>query len=340
MTRRTFLGLALAGPLAACGNLMPADAVPAVPETLRVIVFPGGFNWPIWVAQQRGLFVRRGLDVVVTPTPNSTFQMSGLIRGDFDLAMTAMDNVIAYREGQGAPGVVGADLVAVMGSDNGFLRLVCAPDVSAIADLRGRTLSVDALTTGYAFVLLEILQRQGLALDRDYRIEQAGGVMQRYQALIERKHAATMLVAPFDVNAQEKGFKVLAYATEVLGDYQGVVGAVRQSWAAQHRRRIAAYIAAYAQAVDWLRDPANKEEALRIFLASMPASTTRQAAETAYRVLLDARSGFAARAGISLTGVDRVVQLRSKYGASGSSIKPSPAYLDESFHAAAMRAVR
>jgi len=30
-------------------------------ETLRVIVFPGGFNWPIWAAQGKGFFAREGL---------------------------------------------------------------------------------------------------------------------------------------------------------------------------------------------------------------------------------------------------------------------------------------
>ena len=42
-----------------------------------------------------------------------------------------------------------------MNRDTGFLSLVTAPDVKAVADLRGTMLSVDALTTGYAFVLFD-----------------------------------------------------------------------------------------------------------------------------------------------------------------------------------------
>lgn len=205
MKRRTAIAVAVAILSAGCAGL--SESVPAKPEPLRVIVFPGGFNWPIWVAQKQGFFDREALAVQVTPTPNSTFQLKGLIQGDFDLAMTAIDNVIAYREGQGEAGVDGPDLVAVMGADNGFLRLVGAPDIGSISDLRGKTLSVDALTTGYAFVLLEMLDKNGLKLDRDYRTERAGGVSQRYQALLQRKHAGTMLITPFDVNAAEQGFK-------------------------------------------------------------------------------------------------------------------------------------
>jgi TRAP-type uncharacterized transport system substrate-binding protein len=64
--------------------------------------------------------------------------------------------------------------------------------VKAIADLKGRTLSVDALTTGYAFVLLDILLRNGLH-DGDYSVDKVGGMVQRWTALRERKQDGTIL---------------------------------------------------------------------------------------------------------------------------------------------------
>src|SRR2546426_5054329 len=138
---------------------------PAPPQAVNVIVFPGGFNWPIWVAQEKGLFAKNGLDVKLTPTPSSVFQLTNLIEGKFDIAMTAIDNLIAYREGQGEEPVLGPDLIAFMGGDNGFLRLVAVPEVKTLAALRNKTVSVDARTTGYAFMLFEMLERGGLVLD-------------------------------------------------------------------------------------------------------------------------------------------------------------------------------
>src|SRR5476649_1113567 len=89
---------------------------------VTVIVFPGGFNWPIWVAQANGYFERNGIAVTLTPTPNSVFQLTNLIDGKFDIAMTAIDNVVAYNENQGeAPTVAKPELIAFMGGDNGFL---------------------------------------------------------------------------------------------------------------------------------------------------------------------------------------------------------------------------
>src|SRR5436853_7739672 len=96
---------------------------PMLLQSVNLIVFPGGFNWPIWVAQERGFFARDGLEVELTPTPSSVFQLTNLIEGKFDIGMTAIDNVIAYQEGQGeAPVSVTPHLFAFMGGDNGVLR--------------------------------------------------------------------------------------------------------------------------------------------------------------------------------------------------------------------------
>jgi ABC-type nitrate/sulfonate/bicarbonate transport system substrate-binding protein len=157
-----------------------------------------------------GLFRRNDLAVNVTPTPSSVFQLTNLIEGKFDIAMTGIDNVIAYMEGQGAaPTKKPPDLVVFMGGDNGFLRLVTVPEVKSYAQLKGRELSVDALTTGYAFVLRKLLEKGGLRPD-DYHLVSADGVLQRFEGLLEKKHAGTLLISPFDVVAQARSFNRLA----------------------------------------------------------------------------------------------------------------------------------
>jgi ABC-type nitrate/sulfonate/bicarbonate transport system substrate-binding protein len=328
---RSLTFILTAGLLAACtttGNAPPP--VPVAKQELKVIIFPGGFNWPIWVGQEQGFFARQALEVKTINTPNSTFQLTGLIKGDFDIAMTALDNIIAYREGQGAPGADGSDLVAVMGADNGFLRLASTTDVRSVGELKGRQLSVDSLTTGYAFVLLEIMARNGMQLNRDYTTVSAGGVLQRYNDLVQKKHAATMLIAPFDVMAKAQGANVLVDASEALGSYQGLVAGVRKSWANQNPRAVTAYIKAYQESLNWLYNPANKPAALALFMKNVPNSTP-QAAETSYGILLDAKSGFAKTAQIDLKGANTVVQLREKYGQPPKKLQAASAYYDGRF---------
>lgn len=325
--------LALASSLLACSTSTMAP-VPLVKQELKVIIFPGGFNWPIWAGQEQGLFAQQGLEVKTINTPNSTFQLTGLIKGDFDIAMTALDNIIAYREGQGAPGADGSDLVAVMGADNGFLRLTSTGDVKTVAELKGRQLSVDSLTTGYAFVLLEIMARNGMQINRDYTTVSAGGVLQRFNDLVQKKHAATMLIAPFDVMAKAQGANVLVDASQALGNYQGLVAGVRRQWASQNPRAVTAYIKAYQQSLQWLYNPANKPAALALFMKNVPNSSL-QAAETSYAILLDANSGFEKTARINLEGAKTVVALREKYGQPAKKLQPVDAYYEGRYFEAA-----
>ena len=319
--------------LAVSTIIVPAAAF-AADAPLKVIVFPGGFNWPIWVAQEKGFFKDNGVAIELTPTPSSVFQLTNLIDGRFDIAITAIDNLIAYREGQGEEPRVGSDLIAVMGGDHGFLKLVTVPEIKTFADLRGKTVSVDARTTGYAFVLFELLDRNGLR-EPDYSVERAGGVLQRFQALMEKKHAGTLLLSPFEVQAEAKGFNVLAVALQTFGKYQGLVAGVRQSWAEANRDALIGFIRAYVKAVDWLYEPANKAEALAIFSKNLP-SVPKEGVETAYRILLDPNEGFERRAAIDLPGVQKVLELRAKWAEPKKALGDPARYYDPKYYDAAV----
>jgi ABC-type nitrate/sulfonate/bicarbonate transport system substrate-binding protein len=309
---------------------------PAAPKPINLIVFPGGFNWPIWVAQEKGLFAQNGVQVSITPTPSSVFQLTNLIAGKFDIAMTAVDNLIAYREGQGEEPVPGPDLFAFMGGDNGFLRLVSVPEVATLQQLRSKQVSVDARTTGYAFVLFDMLERGGLRLDRDYEVVRAGGVLQRFQQLMEKKHAATLLLSPFEVAAEARGFHRLGNATDVLGAYQGLVGGARKAWADANRDAVVGYIRSFSQAVDWLYDPRNKTEAIAILRKNLPTMND-QAAQAAYAVLLHPTDGFQKKAQIDMAGVRTVLRLRSKYAEPKKTLTDPAKYYDDSFYRAAVQ---
>lgn len=320
---------------AALASTRPAAA--QAPSEVTVNVFPGGFNWGIYIAQERGLFEKNGIRVTLQATPGSVAQMTGLSEGKFDIAMTAVDNIVAYVEGQGeAPIGPQPEFFAFMGSDTGFLSLVAAPEVKAIADLKGRTLSVDALTTGYAFVLFDILRRSGLN-DGDYNIAKVGGMVQRWNALRERKQDGTMLSTPYNIVAKAEGFNQLATATRAIGHYQGNVAAARRSWAAANKDKVVAYIRAYVEAIDWLYDRANRDEAVRILRKNLP-QMSQDLAERSYDELLDPRDGFFRQGRIDLAGLKTVLELRSRYGKPAKNLGDPMKYYDPAYHEAAVGA--
>ena len=304
-------------------------------QPVSVIVFPGGFNWPIWIAQDKGYFARGGIEVNLTNTPNSVFQLTNLIDGKFDIAITAIDNVIAYMEGQGeAPTQEKPDLTVFMGGDNGFLSLVTVPDVKTYADLKGRTVSVDARTTGYAFVLFDLLKRNGLT-ESDYKVEKAGGVLQRWDALKEKKQDGTLLLTPFEFVAKANGFNVLQYAIDVYGNYQGLVGSARRGWAAQNPQKVQSFIKGFASGVDFLLDPRNKAEAIEILRKHLP-QMSQPLAEQSYAYMAGAQ-GFTPKAKLDLAGVKKVLDLRSEYGDPKKLLSDPSKYYDPQYYDAAMK---
>ena len=279
-----------------------------------------------------GFFAKHDITVELQGTPDSVTQMTDFSLGKFDIAMTAVDNIVAYVEGQGqAPIGPQPEFFGFMGVDTGFLSLVASPGIKSIRDLRGKTVSVDALTTGYAFVLYEILRRNGLDLDRgDYELVSAGGMAQRWSGLREGRHQATLLSAPYNLIARNAGFSELVRATDVIGPYQGNVAAAQRSWAAKNPEKIIGYIRAFRESVAWLYEPSNRVEAIDILCHHLP-QMTHEIAAASYLELLHPTHGFFKTCELDQAGLCNVLDLRNRYAPAGVPLTGPDRYYDARF---------
>jgi ABC-type nitrate/sulfonate/bicarbonate transport system substrate-binding protein len=316
--------------------LMTASAAAAdTPQPLRVIAFAGGSNWPIWVGQERGFFQHHGVAVELSFTRGSVQLAQDLAAGRVDFAMVAIDNVVAYDEGQGEADLAEKpDFVAVMGCDDGMLNVMAASDIPSMEALKGRTISVDAMTTGFAFVLRELLARAGVP-DADVHFVQVGGGAQRLEALKNHEQDATLLNTPLDLLAEAAGFRRLIVAREAIGSYQGIVGAVRRSWAKDHAAAIIAYMRGYRDAIQWLYAPANRDAALAILEAHLKGTSPALAARIA-EALLAPKGGLFKNLAIDSEGMATVLRLRTKYRSPDRPLTEAGKYLDLSFRADAL----
>lgn len=312
-------------------NTTASASRPDLP-TVTVNVFPGGFNWGIYVGQSKGFFAKHGIAVSVEGTPNSVAQMMDFSGGTFDIAMTAFDNIVAYVEGQGeAPIGPQPEFFAFMGSDTGFLSLVASPAIADIAQLKDKCLPVDAMTTGYAFVLYDMMRRNNLNKDAsDYHLSGAGGMAQRWAALRDASHEATLLSAPYNLIAREAGFTELARAVDVIGPYQGNVAAARRSWAAANTDKVTAYIRGYRDAIEWLYEACNRAEAVAILRHNVP-HLSPDVADATYPELLHPERGFFASGEFDRVGMQCVLELRERYGLPAKKLGAMEKYCGESF---------
>ena len=107
---------AFAGALAMSGGsqAQTSGQPQAQPASLAVMVFSGVQNMPIIVAQTKGFFVKRGLNIEVLSAPSSDVLRNGLMEGKHHIVHGGVDNAVAMAE------VAKADISILMGGDNGW----------------------------------------------------------------------------------------------------------------------------------------------------------------------------------------------------------------------------
>jgi ABC-type nitrate/sulfonate/bicarbonate transport system substrate-binding protein len=296
---------------------------------IELICFPGAPNLPIYVAQSKGLFESNGVAVNLTTTPNSAFQAENLASGKFQIAGTAFDNVVAYQEGQGAVPLKDTDFFAFMGATQVELAFITAPTISSYEDIKGQSLALDALSTGFAFCLYEMLARNGLSKS-DYKMVPVGATPARWESVKAGEHVGTLTIEPFTSIARNQGFKVLDTSTNIFPAYQGGAFAASRKWAAANPDALKGYIRGYLAGLAWTLDPANREEATQILLTNMP-EIKPQVAGAVMNSLLSPRSGLTPKGAMLMDGVDKVLDLRSRYGSGGTLSDPTK-YIDLSYY--------
>ena len=299
---------------------------------MKLIAFPGAPNLPIFAALEHGFFDAAGLTLEFETTPSSKLQIERLVAGDFDIAATAFDNVVAYREGQGAVEFpTPPDLFVYMGATRIELSLVVAPDIREFADLGGKPLALDALATGFAFVLYHMLERAGLALE-DCELVPVGATPQRWEAVRDGAAAGTLTIEPFTSVAQAQGFHVLQSSRECLPNYQGGIFTARRSWTVDHETELAAFMRGYLDGLAWTLDPANYDAAMALLLKRMPAIKPKVAPAVMAK-LLDPATGLTPGGAVDEEGMRTVLELRSRYAKPAKQLESIERYADLACHA-------
>jgi len=323
----------------ACGMLAATFAAAAAAQTtIEFITFSGPTGTPIFVAQDKGLFAKEGITVNITNTPSSGFQMQNLVAGKFQVAQTAIDNQIAYMEGQGTAKLDRApDLITILGGGSIELPLLAAASIQSFADLKGKDFALDSLSTGFAFVLRKMLERNGLG-PSDYNFVAVGGTDKRWESMKEGKTVAGLLNEPYRSMAVAAGFKVLGEGLDSVGPYLGSVHVVDRAWAKENEKTAVGYVRAVVAAVRWMYDPANRAEATQILMKRLPGTPEAGAARM-LGGLLSGRAALEPNGKVDIDGLKTVIALREQYGEPKKTLGAPEKYIDLSYYNKAVGAM-
>ena len=315
----------------ACGVALTASAGRAdEPTVLRVNAFPQAKTLPLHAGIAKGIFEKRGFKIELHLTDNSRNQRDGLAAGKFDVVHSAVDNALAMIE------VAKHDVVIVTGGDSGMNEFFVQPDVKSFADMRGRTLVVDAPDTAYALQAKKILAMHGLKDGADYTVKPVGAGVYRFKAMVESKdNAAAILNLPFTVQAEALGMKSLGRTIDLLGPYQAGGAFLMRAWAREHPATLERYVAAYIEALRFVRDPANRADNIALLMEKL--KIPGKEAERTYTLLMDPDFGFTPDAKFDLTGFKNVLALRAEI--EGGTPAAPERYIDLGYYERALARV-
>ena len=301
---------------------------------LRVNTFPNAKALALHSGIANGIFEKRGLKIDLHLTPNSRSQREGLATGKFDIVHAAVDNALAMIE------VAKQDVVIVTGGDSGMNEFYVQPEIKSFADLRGRTLVVDAPDTAYALQAKKILLQHGLKEGADYTVKPVGAGVYRFKAMTESKdNTAAILNLPFTVQAEALGMRSLGRTVDLLGPYQAQGAFTLRSWANQHGALLERYIAAYVEAVRHVRDPKNRANSVALLVEKLKLSPRE--AERTYDLILDPGFGYTPDARFDPEGFKNMLALRAEIQRRPSDQAGDPSrYVDLGYYDRAMKLIQ
>jgi NitT/TauT family transport system substrate-binding protein len=255
----------------------------------------------VWVARDRGLFKKQGLDVQFILMPRNTLTVAALIAGEIDAAIIGPGHLINA-------GLSGADLIGIANFHQKLdFRLNARPEIKKAEDLPGKRIAISG--PGATSHLVSLLALQNLNIDptqaRITFLTIPGTEMNRRLALETGSVDATTLRGSVGDLYGDKGYNILYNFKDagVTLPQNMLVTTRRTATAKPHV--IESYLKAMIEAIAFTVDPANKELVTHL-LASNLRLPNPAAAEESYQSVVNS---YETVPQISLEGMKRLQRL-------------------------------
>ncbi|WP_258314522.1 ABC transporter substrate-binding protein [Streptomyces sp. Act143] len=266
------LATALALTSAACGDDDDSGVADGGRTKVTVAALPLVDSAMLYLAQDRGLFEKEGLDVRIQQIQQSLQALPALSKGQIDMVASA--NYVTYFQAQ-EKGTLDVRIVAEAIRAAPRMMEVLVPkdsDIKSVADLTGRKLAVNVLNNVQSLTFDEIMAEQGAGkpVYRQIPFPQMGAALDKGQV------DAVHVVEPFDSAIQDElGARVLVDGASAPVQSIPLSGYLTtKRYASGNVRTLAAFQRALKAAVQIAaKDP----EAVRDILPTYTKVTSEQA---------------------------------------------------------------
>ena len=229
----------------------------------------------VYVAQEQGYFRKYGVDVQFIQARNGPVGMAALSSGEsqFHWGSVSGANLGAIAEG--------ADIVFVAGFINRLTGMFMANSkIKSPAELRGKSVGVNSLSGGGWIFSMLTLDHWGLSPERDkIQFRSLGDQTVMVQGLMAGIVDAALVGYAHGKNLQNKGYTVLADVEKLPIPYQGSGLMSRRNFMRAQPAVAESVFRGLLDAVNLIRNPANKAEVLRAVAKGMRLAKLEDAEE-------------------------------------------------------------
>ena len=167
--------------------------------------FSGAFA-PLWIAADKGLFKKHGLNVDIRYIAPATATQA-LLAKNLDIINPGGEIVEAGLNGEPVVYIAGILNRAVM-------SIYAKPEIASMADLKGKVLGVTVPGATTDFAARVLLQQAGLIPGKDVKLLYLKGMVEILAGINQGHAVAGIFTAPTTLKARSAGLKELVNVTE------------------------------------------------------------------------------------------------------------------------------
>ena len=196
----------------------------------------------LWVAQEKGIFARHGLEGELLYINSGTMNIAALLGGSVQIAGGGPVSIEARLRGV---------KLLILGNPLPWLasNLIVHPDIKGIPDLAGKFAGISRFGSSTDQGFRYLFRKNGLNVERDLKMLQMGGDSSRVAALKAGTIQYTFLGAAATDNARALGFRVMATAQQMAIPFPWTSVVVDENWLGKNRELAYRYMKCSTEAI-------------------------------------------------------------------------------------------
>jgi ABC-type nitrate/sulfonate/bicarbonate transport system substrate-binding protein len=210
----------------------------------------------LWATQDAGFFSRHGIQAELIFFPTSAQGMPALLAGEIPIFSGSAETaaLAAAR---------GLELVIFASNEPTQYKLIVQPHIKSVNELRGKRIGVDRIGSSSYYATKRMLEKIGLKPEEVKFLPVPGGGNQRAAAFNSGNlEAVVSTVERFE--RAKIPYHVLADAVSMGIRVVGNSFITTRAFRDQNRDILTRFVRALVEAGYWLKDPRNRESALKI----------------------------------------------------------------------------